>query len=155
MNLRALLRLGAVSRASKFAPSVAPLPVQQLHQRGVVADVVVVRRELQRAGDIGERLVEPSEPVEQIAAAGEGEREVRVERDRRVRSAKASASRSASSSAVAARIARGDLRRVERDRAVEALDRVIAAPQRRQDMRAVDPGFREMPGWRRSHDRTG
>jgi len=65
----------------EFRPSFAPAPVQQLHERGVIAHIVVVRRELKRALKIGEGVIEPPEPVAQIAAIGERRREVLIERD--------------------------------------------------------------------------
>ena len=65
--------------------------MQQLDQRGVIAHIVVVGRKLERARKVGEGLIEPPEPVEQIAAIGEGMRQARIERDGRVEIARAPA----------------------------------------------------------------
>ena len=63
-----------------FRPTLQPAPMQQFHQRGVIAHVVVIRCELQRAAEIGECFVEPRKAVEQVAAIRIGEREAWIER---------------------------------------------------------------------------
>ena len=101
--------------------------MQQLDQRRVIADVGIVRRELQRTGDIGERFVETSEPVEQKGAAGEGLREVRVQPDRRRQIRDGIVVPIGEQQRDPAGISGGDVAVVERDGALEALDRLIAA----------------------------
>ena len=139
----------------EFRPSFAPFAVQQLHERCMVARVVVVRRERERAGKIGERFVEPAESIEQIAAVGEGGRKIGracescVEVGQRVGVPIGQHQRGRT------RVARESLVGTQRDCAPEALESVLAASKCRQNMRAVDPGFGEIRVQPRSHDRTG
>lgn len=122
-------------------PAVLPAPVQQLDQRGVIADIVVIRRKFERARQVGECFIEPSEPIVHIAAIGVRMCQSRIERngggeisERRVVAVFQHQRR-------AARVMGGRVLRMQRDRAVEALDRLRPAPERQQGERAIEPGF--------------
>ena len=144
MNVRALSRLGAVSRDAKFDQPSRHWPCSSCTSRGVVADVGVARRKRERAGKIGERRFEPSEPVEQISAIGEGEHEIRIACDRRVEIGDCLLVPIVDHQRRAARIERRRMVRPQRDRPAEAFDRMAAARERRKDVSAVDPGFDEI-----------